>query len=64
MLVPILRSLLLPLIAVLLNVLTVVAAFGVLALGFEGSAPLGGPGFVDAVMVFGIFAIVFGLSID
>ena len=63
-LVPVLRSLVLPLIAVALNVLTVAAAFGVLTLGFDGAAPLGGPGKVDAMMVLAIFAIVFGLSID
>jgi RND superfamily putative drug exporter len=63
-LVPTLRSLVLPLLAVLLNVLTVAAAFGVLALGFTGSAPLGGAGSLDAIMVLAIFGIVFGLSID
>ena len=63
-LIPILRSLLLPLVAVVLNVLTVGAAFGVLVLCFQGSAPLGGPGFIDAIMVMGIFSVVFGLSID
>jgi RND superfamily putative drug exporter len=63
-LIPVLRSLLLPLLAVVLNVFTVGAAFGVLALLFQGSAPLGGPGFLDAIMVAGIFSVVFGLSID
>jgi RND superfamily putative drug exporter len=63
-LVGVLRSLLLPALAVGLNLLTVAAAFGVLVLLFEGSAPLGGPGFLDAIMVSGVFSIVFGLSID
>ena len=63
-LVPILRSLLLPLLAVVLNLFTVAAAFGVLVLGFQGDAPLGGAGFLDAIMVAGIFSVVFGLSID
>jgi RND superfamily putative drug exporter len=63
-LIPVLRSLLLPLLAVLLNLATVFAALGVLTLGFQGSAPLGGPGEVDAIMVLAIFGIVFGLSID
>jgi RND superfamily putative drug exporter len=63
-LVPVLRSLVLPLLAVLLNVLTVAAAFGLLTLGFEGSAPLGGSGQLDAIMVLAIFGIVFALSID
>jgi putative drug exporter of the RND superfamily len=63
-LIPVLRSLLLPLLAVLLNLGTVFAALGVLTLGFQGAAPLGGPGEVDAIMVLAIFGIVFGLSID
>ena len=63
-LIPVLRSLLLPLLAVILNLGTVFAALGVLALGFQGAAPLGGPGEVDAIMVLAIFGIVFGLSID
>jgi RND superfamily putative drug exporter len=63
-LVAIFRSLLLPAIAVLLNVATVMAAFGVMALCFQGAAPLGGPGFLDAIIVLGTLSIVFGLSID
>jgi RND superfamily putative drug exporter len=63
-LIPVLRSLLLPLLAVLLNLGTVFAALGVLTIGFQGAAPLGGPGEVDAIMVLAIFGIVFGLSID
>jgi putative drug exporter of the RND superfamily len=65
MLVLLLRALLLPLIAVALNLLTVGATFGVLALGFQGPAPpLGGPGRLDVLALTGIFAIVFALSID
>jgi RND superfamily putative drug exporter len=63
-LIPLLRSLLLPLIAVALNVLTVTAALGVMTLCFTGSAPLGGPGFIDDIMRTSIFAVVFALSID
>jgi RND superfamily putative drug exporter len=63
-LVAVLRSLLLPLLAVVLNLLTVAAAFGVLVVLFQGDAPLGGPGFLDTIMVAGIFSVVFGLSID
>ncbi len=63
-LVPLLRSVLLPLLAVALNVLTVLAALGVLTLLFQGSAPLGGPGFIDDIMRTSIFALVFALSID
>ncbi|HEX6391543.1 MAG TPA: MMPL family transporter, partial [Solirubrobacteraceae bacterium] len=64
-LVVIFRSLVLPAIAVLLNAATVLAAFGVLALLFQGDDPLlGGPGFLDAISVFGTLSVVFGLSID
>ncbi|HEX2393430.1 MAG TPA: MMPL family transporter [Solirubrobacterales bacterium] len=64
-LVVILRSLLLPLLAVAFNLLTVAAAFGVTIFFFVGSDPLlGGPGFIDAITAFGIFSIMFGLSID
>jgi RND superfamily putative drug exporter len=63
-LVPILRSLVLPAIAVGLNLLTVAAAFGVLVAAFGGSAPLGGAGFIDDLMVAAIFNVVFALSID
>jgi RND superfamily putative drug exporter len=59
------RAIVLPLIAVALNLLTVGAAFGALVLLYQGAAPaLGGPGYLDAVAVVGIFGIVFGLSID
>jgi putative drug exporter of the RND superfamily len=63
-LVPVLRSLVLPLLAVGLNVLTVGAAFGVLTLLFVGAAPLGGSGHLDAIMARAILSIVFALSID
>ena len=59
------RSVILAAIAVGLNVATVLAAFGVLALLFQGDAPLlGGPGFLDAIITLGMLSIVFGLSID
>jgi len=64
-LVGVLRSLLLPFLAVVFNLLTVGAAFGVMVLFFQGSDPiLGGPGFIDAITAYGIFSIMFGLSID
>jgi len=59
-----LRSLVLPLIAVTLNVLTVLAAFGVLAVAFGPAHPLGGPGFVDDIMVATVLSVTFALSID
>jgi len=63
-LVPMMRSLILPLIAVVLNVLTLLAAFGVLALAFGPNPLLGGPGFVDAIMLIVVFTVTFGLSLD
>jgi RND superfamily putative drug exporter len=59
------RSPVLALCAVLLNLVTVGAAVGVLVICFSGDAPLlGGPGYLDAIALSGIFAIIFGLSID
>ena len=64
-LIPILRSLVLPAIAVALNLLTVCAAFGLLTLLFVGdNPPLGGVGKLDVVTVTGIFVVTFALSID
>jgi RND superfamily putative drug exporter len=64
-LIPILRSLVLPAIAVGLNMLTVSAAFGLLTLLFVGdNAPMGGVGKLDVVTVTGIFVVTFALSID
>jgi putative drug exporter of the RND superfamily len=60
-----LGSLLLPAVAVGLNLLTVATTFGVLVLFFEGESPLlGGPGFIDAISLSAITVVVFGLSID
>jgi len=59
------RSPVLALCAVLLNLVTVGASVGVLVICFQGDAPLlGGPGYLDAIALSGIFAIVFGLAID
>jgi putative drug exporter of the RND superfamily len=63
-LVVLMRNWLLPAIAVLLNLLSVGAAFGLLALAFGGDAPLGGPGYVDDVMAAVVFTVTFALSID
>jgi putative drug exporter of the RND superfamily len=61
----VIRSVILPAIAVLLNALTATAAFGVLATLFSGSDPvLGGPGFIDPVTVIAILTVLLGLSID
>jgi putative drug exporter of the RND superfamily len=59
------RAPVLALCAVLLNLVTVGAAVGVLILAFQTDPPpLGGPGYLDAIALSGIFAIIFGLSID
>lgn len=59
------RSPVLALCAVILNLVTVGAAVGVLVICFQGDAPLlGGPGYLDAIALAGLFAIIFGLSID
>jgi RND superfamily putative drug exporter len=62
-LIPVLRSLLVPILAALINVLTVSASFGVLALLFDNSL-LGGPGFIDAGVIVGTMMVMFGLAID
>lgn len=62
-LIPVLRSLLVPLLAAFLNLLTVFATFGVLALLFNDSF-LGGPGYVDAANVPATMMVIFALAID
>ena len=64
-LVLVLRAVLLPLVAVLLNAGVVAASFGVLALLCTGEDPLlGGAGFADALSLLALLALVFGLSLD
>jgi len=60
----ILRSLVIAAVAVALNVLTIGAALGILVLCFQGSAPLGGAGSLDAVTTPAIISVSFGLAID
>jgi putative drug exporter of the RND superfamily len=62
-LVPVMRSLTMPLLAALINLLTVSASFGILALFFDGSL-LGGPGYVDASVIPATIIVMFGLAID
>ncbi len=62
-LIPVVRSLVLPLLAALINVLTVAATFGLLSLLFNGSL-LGGPGYVDATVLPATMIVIFGLAID
>jgi RND superfamily putative drug exporter len=62
-LVPVLRSLTIPFLAALINLVAVSASFGIIALLFDGSL-LGGPGYIDATMVPPIMMVLFGLAID
>jgi RND superfamily putative drug exporter len=62
-LIPVLRSLTIPLLAALINLITVSASFGMLALLFDGSL-LGGPGYVDSTVITGTMMVMFGLAID
>ena len=62
-LVPVLRSLTVPILAALINLLTVSATFGLLALLFDGSL-LGGPGYVDTTVIMATMMVMFGLAID
>ena len=60
-----LRSIVVPIVGVVLNLLAVGATLGLLALLFQGDNPLlGGPGVIDAVAVTAIFGVVFALSMD
>jgi RND superfamily putative drug exporter len=62
-LIPVLRSLIIPIIAAFLNLLTVSASLGIVSLLFNGSL-LGGPGFVDSTIVPVTIMVIFGLAID
>ena len=62
-LIPVLRSLTVPLLAALINLLTVSASFGLLALLFDNSL-LGGPGYIDAAAIPAAILVIFGLAID
>ncbi|HET6998260.1 MAG TPA: MMPL family transporter [Solirubrobacterales bacterium] len=62
-LIPVLRSLTVPLVAAFLNLLTVFATLGALALLFNNSL-LGGPGYVDAGDIPATMMVIFGLAID
>lgn len=63
LLIAVLRSLLLPLVAVALNLLTIAAAFGALQL-FFGLDLLVGPHYIDAISAAGVMTIMFVLSVD
>ena len=69
LLVPILRSVILPAIAVILNVLTVTVAMGIVTIFsvngvIASKAPIGGAGKPDIVAITAVFCVIFALSID
>lgn len=64
-LIVVFRSLLLAAKAVVLNLLTVGAAFGAVAIFFGGPDPiLGGSGWMEAITFFLVYVVVFTLSMD
>jgi putative drug exporter of the RND superfamily len=62
-LIPVLRSLIVPVLAAFLNLLTVAASLGILALLFNDSL-FGGPGYVDSSVIPAAMMVIFGLAID
>ena len=63
MLIVMLRSVVLPVVAVAFDLLTAAATFGILSLLYSGEdALLSGPGYIDPISIIGIFAFIFGVS--
>jgi X-X-X-Leu-X-X-Gly heptad repeat protein len=63
MLMAMLRSVVLPVVAVAFDLLTALATFGILTVLYSGEdALLSGPGYIDPISIIGIFAFVFGVS--
>jgi putative drug exporter of the RND superfamily len=63
LLIVLLRSVVLPAVAVAFDLLTAGATFGILSLLYSGEDPLlGGPGYIDPISIIGIFAFIFGVS--
>jgi putative drug exporter of the RND superfamily len=62
-LIPLLRSLTIPIIAALINLATVSASFGVLSLLFNDSL-FGGPGYIEAGIIPAAIIVMFALAID
>jgi X-X-X-Leu-X-X-Gly heptad repeat protein len=63
MLMALLRSVVLPVVAVACDLLTALATFGILTGLYSGEdALLSGPGYIDPVSIIGIFAFIFGVS--
>src|SRR4029079_3254068 len=63
MLIAMLRSVVLPTVAVAFALLTAGATFGILTLLYSGpDALLSGPGYIDPISIIGIFAFMCGFS--
>ena len=63
MLMAMLRTVVLPVVAVAFDLLTAGATFGVLSVLYSGEdALLSGPGYIDPISIIGIFAFIFGVS--
>ena len=63
LLIVMLRSVVLPALAVAFDLLTAAATFGILTVLYSGEdALLGGPGYIDPISIIGIFAFIFGVS--
>ena len=63
MLMAMLRSVVLPVVAVAFDLLTAAATFGILSRLYSGDdALLSGPGYIDPISIIGIFAFIFGVS--
>jgi putative drug exporter of the RND superfamily len=63
LLIAMLRSVILPVIAVAFDLLTAAATFGILTVLYSGDdALLTGPGYIDPISIIGIFAFIFGVS--
>jgi RND superfamily putative drug exporter len=58
-----LRTVVLPAVAVAFDLLASAATFGILALLFTGDDPLlGGPGYLDPMSIIAIFSLIFGMT--
>ena len=63
LLIVMLRSVVLPAVAVAFDLLTAAATFGILTVLYSGEdALLSGPGYIDPISIIGIFAFIFGVS--
>jgi X-X-X-Leu-X-X-Gly heptad repeat protein len=64
LLMALLRTVVLPTVAVAFNLLNAAATFGIMTVLFSGdNPPLGGPGYIDPLSIIAIFVSVFGMTI-